>query len=561
MTEWSGLRPQSSGALSPEFPFVSLPVQKRSSELVRRDAFTVAFAGKEGAVATVSSLLARKADLLGARFLLVPGQTSPQNSLQGSVLDAGHEAIPIYSWAQLSELGASAPVVIFSGDEALALFFPNAFFAAQSALGSPRALVRTLQDGLRDYPRASQLTLILPETAWTSLEKDEERELLAQLRRRGAGAVVLLGGERLLWWQQEKVDILSLPGDGASAESTVRLLCVHPNKEKARFSVLDSAAVLDVQAFARRSYRERLELSHAVTCSPVCGEALVTTVRCHNPLNRPLEFAAAWQFSQTAPKVDPQILGFRLAAGETYEQEFRFVTEAGTILKFLNPEFVLKTQLSERGASGPPLEIRVPVLCSLQGEIARLEKAVLVDGDLADWAGRGYAIEHPAQLVENTGGWRGPADLSAVLQVACDQNTLYLAAVVTQDDLVDPKGNWLEFGVDKRTRVAGLDFAATEADLWRIRVFVDGVVTGLPPNSDIRVAAAPAKGGYAVEVAIPFSLFPAQTLPEPLCLDLLVAESAPDGTVKRLCFSGSGDPARGAVCYARFKLAPADTEN
>jgi hypothetical protein len=531
------------------------------SEVVRREAFAVAFSGRGEAVGSVSALLAHKADLLGARFLLMSGQSAPAGNSKGDVWNPASGVIPVYSWTQLSAFGGGSPVVFSCGDDGLVLFFPEKFFAAQSALSDPLTPVRVLHEGLRDYPRASQLTLVLPASAWAGLGEVEERELLAHLRRSGTGAVVLLGGERLLWWQQEKVDFLSLPGDSAPAESAVRLLCVRPNSAKSRFTVLDPAAVLDVQAFARQSYRERLQLSRAVTCSPVCGAALVTTVRCHNPLARPLEFAASWQFSRTAPKVDPQILGFRLAPGEAFEQQFRFVPEAGTTLKFLNPEFVLKTQLNAGLSSGPPLEIRVPVLCSLQGEVARLEKTVLVDGDLSDWAGRGYAIEHPVQLVENSGGWRGPSDLSAVLQVACDQESLYLAATVTQDQLDGLRQNWLEFDVDKRTRVAGLDSAATEADLWRIRVFAEGAAAGFPAESGIRVAAAPAKGGYAVEVAIPFSLFPAQKLPNPLYLDLVLAETASDGTVKKLCFSGSGDPARGAACYARFKLAPAETEN
>ncbi len=164
-----------------------------------------------------------------------------------------------------------------------------------------------------------------------------------------------------------------------------------------------------------------------------------------------------------------------------------------------------------------------------------LEPPPQVDGDLSEWA----MLVYPAAEPEfGRAAWRGPEDLSGSWNIAWDDLYLYLALKVRDDVLVPPildtpsgsaagqgaagealfKGDTLELWLSvnpgqrgetlsEREFQLGLspgDVAggttAPEAYLWQPKNFAGRV-------QDVRLAARRVDGGYALEAAIPWSVF------------------------------------------------------
>jgi LCP family protein required for cell wall assembly len=154
---------------------------------------------------------------------------------------------------------------------------------------------------------------------------------------------------------------------------------------------------------------------------------------------------------------------------------------------------------------------------------AVLEPPPNIDGDLAEWTALVYPVNQPVFGREN---WSGPSDLSASWNIAWDDEYLYLAIKVTDDVFVQSasgenlfKGDSLELLIDvdpgQRTdALTDRDFqlgispgnlsisppGPTEAFLW------------WPQNDkgargSVIAFARPTSTGYAIESAIPWSIF------------------------------------------------------
>ncbi len=148
-----------------------------------------------------------------------------------------------------------------------------------------------------------------------------------------------------------------------------------------------------------------------------------------------------------------------------------------------------------------------------------------IDGDLAEWGG--VAAVSSAYQVYSVAGWDGSEDLTAVWQLAWDNNNLYIAVTVTDDvhvqtasgneifrgDSVDMQfdtardadfGNALSPDDFQITLSSG-DFSGSSPSAFRYQGTTGGGILDAPGGNSVTVAAQPVGTGYTLEAAIPWT--------------------------------------------------------
>jgi hypothetical protein len=148
-----------------------------------------------------------------------------------------------------------------------------------------------------------------------------------------------------------------------------------------------------------------------------------------------------------------------------------------------------------------------------------------IDGNLAEWSG--VAAVTSANRVYSVAGWDGSDDLTAVWQLAWDNNNLYVAVTVTDDKHVQTaSGNQIFRGdsVDMQFDTArnadfgdGLspddfqitlspgDFAGSSPSAFRYQGTASGAILDAPGGNNVTVAAQQISTGYTLEAAIPWT--------------------------------------------------------
>ena len=146
-----------------------------------------------------------------------------------------------------------------------------------------------------------------------------------------------------------------------------------------------------------------------------------------------------------------------------------------------------------------------------------------VDGDLSEWAWLIYPLNEPITGREN---WSGVADLSGVWNVAWDEEYLYLALRIRDDQLVqEAEGENLGYG-DSVELWVDVDPGSRRADELHEHDFHLGITAGnlktaarrsaaylwFPPDkaraiNTVVVAARPRADGYDLEIAVPWLTF------------------------------------------------------
>ena len=144
-------------------------------------------------------------------------------------------------------------------------------------------------------------------------------------------------------------------------------------------------------------------------------------------------------------------------------------------------------------------------------EIGRVAKAPAIDGDLADWPAEGWVSIPASRTV--IGKAPEPADLAASFQLAWDAEALYVACRVT-DDKVAARGGAEELWRGDCAEVfldLLLDHSATGAaygpDDYQFFLTPGGgraLSHPLPQQPKYRAAGKAVKGGWVVEMALPW---------------------------------------------------------
>ncbi|MCJ7543036.1 MAG: metallophosphoesterase [Phycisphaerae bacterium] len=147
--------------------------------------------------------------------------------------------------------------------------------------------------------------------------------------------------------------------------------------------------------------------------------------------------------------------------------------------------------------------------------LRRAPRAILVDGQLDDWAGLLVAVDRPGQIQGDVEGYRGPDDCRFRFGVTYDEQYVYIAVDVTDDnELLDP--NRPPDDQDAALILVGADpdmGTSSEADQRTYGILMCPWKEPPKPNVDTRGrklrgtqrGSVRTAGGYTAELAIPVS--------------------------------------------------------
>ncbi|MFH0964363.1 MAG: sugar-binding protein [Planctomycetota bacterium] len=210
---------------------------------------------------------------------------------------------------------------------------------------------------------------------------------------------------------------------------------------------------------------------------------------------------------------------------------------------------------------------------------------IRIDGNMDDWQGRkAFTIGGPSQVVigrpvegMSAGlqlGWKSDDDLSAQLWTAWDEDSIYWAALVTDDMVVENKyrgkpqayeGDSIEVFLDVRERA---DQSIPEYDerVGQIgvtpatREHPEATVTPASRKSivsDMKASSSVTESGYFVEGAIPVRRFLAQGLKKDQVIGFDFAVDDTDGASNRktqMIWAGTADACSDASVFGRLRL-------
>jgi hypothetical protein len=383
---------------------------------------------------------------------------------------------------------------------------------------------------------------------------------------------VLCGGvDRFSWWRQDNVQTLCMgpPRSASASAGTVAdgrvngLVWLRLQSGDADFRIFEPEALAPPQVFDRQLQQERAALSRAVSASSVAPSEPATTVRCQNPTSRTLDFQTTWRFEDLGSlvEVDPQVLGFTLRPGQDFVQEFRFRQLNGMPLKFLRPAFHVETEALDGLGRRVPVEIVARPIVQMAGDIVALREAIAVDGALNDWPLSGAPLNNRSQVVEGSGTWRGPEDLSGVLHVGFREQVLYCALALTDDDCTpEPAGHLALASIYVDCGPSGLAHGAPRGDtvlavqgdcLGHVRV------SGGSAAAREAVTAAAARTrqpGFVLEAAIPYAVFAGGTPGGVVRIEGVLEQSDSGGERTVMCFSGTLEGLGSGRYFADFSF-------
>lgn len=195
-------------------------------------------------------------------------------------------------------------------------------------------------------------------------------------------------------------------------------------------------------------------------------------------------------------------------------------TNTATFIPTPTTQLVVPTETKD---AGTPSATLIP---TTDADIFAVRRPVppILDGDLSDWIG--YQGVSTPFIVEQQPSWNGSMDISSVWYIGWDDQALYFAVAVADDQLVQAYlakfayfGDSLELQFDTNLTsdyaptvneddlqfiVSPGNFAELPADSFRFQGISAGTMVD-SPITNIIVAASRTTNGYNLEFAIPWS--------------------------------------------------------
>ncbi len=285
-------------------------------------------------------------------------------------------------------------------------------------------------------------------------------------------------------------------------------LLVRVRGEEVSWSVIKPGSVLASDVFTSQRAAELYDIRHRlVSCDPVevpMGQSVdrEVTVRVVNPAEKPFSASLTWEVP-TGWKVEPLSTNYTAGAKITVELRFHVSALSAAAARFPVPSF--KTRYPQT-RFGPPINVITELPFVPVAQAIRARGPVHLDGVLDEWQSA-----KPIALTYVSGfeaGRYDPADLSGEGRVMWDEQNLYLAFDITDNDHCQPYAGdivWLadaiEFGVDHW----GWGVSLTQHGPEVFSYFGEGL-SAETVNKDVQLAVRRAAGHTIYEAAIPARL-------------------------------------------------------
>ena len=259
---------------------------------------------------------------------------------------------------------------------------------------------------------------------------------------------------------------------------------------------------------------------------------------------------ADWVYYAGNETLTPKQVDERVAAYRTAK-----VAHADTVPAWTAPVVTIPTTPTPAAAGPRPFE-----------QVVHKVSAIKVDGDLADWkSDPTFTLDQQSQLVYIASGakWDGAKDFSALLWAGWSDDGLYVAAKVTDDQVVQSQtginiwqGDYFEIQLDTDlegdyddTKMSDDDFQLgfSPGDFGKTPP-VTFVWAGSIPDArikDILQAQVKTDDGYIVEAFIPKDLLPKLIFKEGSVFGMNINPSESDGPPQEMMMSPSAKRALG----------------
>ncbi len=298
-------------------------------------------------------------------------------------------------------------------------------------------------------------------------------------------------------------------GQGGEAEGRFNhYLFVRVRGDQVNWAVMKPGAVLPPDVFTNDRAAELHALRHEwIVCDEVTvptGQGVDRDVTVHitNSLAAPFRSSVTW----TVPdgwKVEPVAKDYSVEGHGKVDIQFHVRAESPDKARFPVPSF--KTRYANT-QFGPPVDVTLDLPLIPVAAAPRARLPVHMDGVLDEWNAAG-----PMALTYLSGfetGAYDPSDLSGQCRALWDDQNLYLAFEITDNDHCQPYAGdivWLadaiEFGIDHWAWGISLTQAGPE-----VFSYIGEGLSAETVNKDVRLAVRRNSGKTTYEVAIPARL-------------------------------------------------------
>jgi hypothetical protein len=298
-------------------------------------------------------------------------------------------------------------------------------------------------------------------------------------------------------------------GQGGQADGRFNhYLLVRVRGEEVNWAVIKPGSVLASDVFTNDRATELYDIRHRlVSCDEVAipsGQPVdrEVTVRVANPFEAPFSSSIAWG----APggwKVEPTVKEYTVPGKGKVELRFHISASAPDLARFPVPSF--KTHYAN-ARFGAPVDVTIELPFVPVAEAVRARTPVHLDGVLDEWT-----AAKPIALTYLSGfepGKYDPADLSGECRVMWDEQNLYLAFDITDNDHCQPYAGdivWLadaiEFGVDSWAWGVSLTRDGPE-----VFSYIGEGLSAETVNKDVKLAVRRDAGHTIYEATIPARL-------------------------------------------------------
>jgi hypothetical protein len=228
-------------------------------------------------------------------------------------------------------------------------------------------------------------------------------------------------------------------GAGGQSEGQFNhYLFVRVRGEEVSWTVIQPGSVLASDVFTNDRAAELHDIRHRlVSCDEVAiptGQRVDrhVTVRVANPFAAPFSSSIAWGAPE-GWKVEPMVTEYTVAGKGTAELRFHVSASTPDSARFPVPSF--KTHYANT-RFGAPVDVTIHLPFVPVAEAVHAQGPVLLDGALDEWK-----AAKPIALTYRSGFEKGqydPADLSGECRVLWDEQNLYLAFDITDNDHCQP---------------------------------------------------------------------------------------------------------------------------